>query len=57
MVLHTSKIDSSENSFMAKLSNHVQTNKDKFVALIESGDGFEDDQFVRLYEGFLEVFK
>lgn len=56
-VLHTSKINYTENSFMAELNSYVQSNKDKYVALIESDAGFKDDQFIRLYEGFLEVFK
>ncbi len=56
-VLYTSKINCTENSFMAELNSYVQSNKDKYVALIESDAGFKDDQFIRLYEGFLEVFK
>lgn len=56
-VLSTSKINTSENSFMAKLNDFVLSNKDRFVSLIDSPDGFKHEQFTLLYDGFLEVFK
>lgn len=56
-VLSTSKFECSENSFMAKLNNFTQSNKDRFVSLIDSPDGFKHEQFLLLNDGFLEVFK
>lgn len=56
-VLSSTKIKCAEGSFMAKLFSYVQSNKDRYVSMIDSDDGFDDDQVQRLYDGFLEVFK